>query len=99
MERRKVFVEIYGVYKLNYATLDNHFARRVICGSCGSPFGRKVWNSTNEIHRRSVWICNKRYVVKGEKGCQNRHIDDKVLYQTFINIFNAIIENKDYFIY
>ena len=28
---------------------------------------------------------------------QNKHIDDRVLYQAFINTFNAIIENKDYF--
>lgn len=97
MERRRVFAETYGVFKLDYATLDNPFAGRVICGRCGSPFGRKVWNSTNEIRRRIVWRCNKKYVVKGEKGCQNKHIDDKVLYQTFINTFNAIIENKDYF--
>lgn len=97
IERRRVFAETYGVFKLDYATLDNPFAGRVICGRCGSPFGRKVWNSTNEIRRRVVWRCNKRYVVKGEKGCQNKHIDDRVLYQTFINTFNAIIENKDYF--
>lgn len=37
------------------------------------------------------------YKVKGEKGCQNKHIDDKVLYHTFINTFNSIIENKEYF--
>jgi site-specific DNA recombinase len=27
----------------------------------------------------------------------DRFIDDKVLYQAFINTFNAMIENKDYF--
>ncbi|MFT8315009.1 MAG: zinc ribbon domain-containing protein [Clostridium sp.] len=63
MERRRVFAETYGVFKLDYATLDNPFAGRVICGLCGSPFGRKVWNSTNEIRSRIVWRCNKRYVV------------------------------------
>jgi uncharacterized protein YdeI (YjbR/CyaY-like superfamily) len=62
-----------------------------------SPFGRKVWNSNDEIRRRIVWRCNNKYKVKGEKGCQNKHIDDRVLYQTFINNFNAIIENKDCF--
>jgi site-specific DNA recombinase len=44
-----------------------------------------------------VWRCNKKYVVKGEEGCGNKHIDDRVLYHTFINTFNAIIKNKDYF--
>lgn len=97
MERRQVFAETYGVFKLDYATLDNPFAGRVICGSCGTPFGRKTWHSTNGKLRRKVWICNNRYKIKGEKGCTNRHVDDKVLSQTFINTFNAIIENKDYF--
>ncbi|WP_323134887.1 recombinase family protein [Clostridium sp. LQ25] len=98
IERRRVFSETYGVFKLDYATLDNPFAGRVICGCCSSPFGRKTWHSTNENLRRKVWMCSNRYKVKGEKGCKNKHIDDKVLYQTFINTFNAIIENKDYFI-
>ena len=95
IERRRVFSETYGVFKLDYATLDNPFAGRVICGCCSSPFGRKTWHSTNENLRRKVWMCSNRYKVKGEKGCKNKHIDDKVLYQTFINTFNAIIEKTE----
>ncbi|MDP4146646.1 MAG: recombinase [Bacillota bacterium] len=38
-------------------------------------------------------MCSNRYKVKGEKGCQIKHIDGKVLYQNFTNTFNA----KDYF--
>ncbi len=97
MERRRVFAETYGVFKLDYATLDNPFAGRVICGCCGGVFGRKTWHSTNENLKRKVWMCSNRYKIKGEKGCLNKYIDDRVLYQTFINTFNAIIENKDYF--
>jgi site-specific DNA recombinase len=70
----------------------------VICGCCGSLFGRKVWNSTNERLRRIVWRCNKKYETKGKKECINRHIDDRVLYEGFISAFNAVVENKDYFI-
>ena len=98
MERRRVFAETYGVFKLDYAKLDNLFAGRVICGRCNSTFGRRTWHSTNENLKRKVWLCSNRNKVKGEKGCQNKHINNKVLYQTFINTFNAIIENKDYFI-
>jgi len=98
LERRKDFAEKYNISKLDYATADNPFAGRVICGQCGRPYGRKVWNSTDERLRRIVWRCNKKYEVKGEKGCANKHIDDKVLYQAFISNFNAMIENKDYFL-
>ncbi|WP_026673606.1 recombinase family protein [Alkalihalobacterium bogoriense] len=97
IERRKAFAEKHGIVKVDYATVDNPFAGKVICGQCGSPFGRKVWNSTDENFRRVVWRCNEKYKVKGEVKCQNKHIDDKALYQAFINTFNGILENKDYF--
>ena len=98
MERRRNFALQYGIRKLEYATTSNPFAGRVICGSCGQVFGRKVWNSTDDRLRRIVWRCNGKYVVKGEKGCESRHIDDVVLYQTFVNVFNMMAENKDYFL-
>lgn len=98
MERRRNFALQYGIQKLEYATTSNPFAGRVICGSCGQVFGRKVWNSNDDRFRRIIWHCNGKYPAKGEKGCKSRHIDDVVLYQAFINTFNALIENKDYFI-
>jgi len=36
--------------------------------------------------------------ASGKKSCENKHIADKILYQAFISTFNALIENKDYFI-
>ncbi len=98
MDRRRNYALENGIQKLEYATTDNPFAGRVICGSCGRVFGRKVWNSTSEKLRRIVWQCNGKYLAKGEKGCGSRHIDDGVLYQAFINVFNTMIENKGYFL-
>lgn len=97
MERRKAYAEKHKIKKVDYATVDNHFAGRVICGCCGMAYGRKVWNSSDERLRRIIWQCNGKYGVKGEIGCENRHIDDDVLYQAFINTFNAVVVNKDYF--
>ena len=98
MERRRNFALQYGIQKLEYATTSNPFAGRVLCGSCGQIFGRKVWNSTDDRFRRIIWRCNGKYPAKGEKGCESRHIDDVVLYQAFVNVFNMIVENKDYFL-
>ena len=98
MERRRNFALQYGIQKLEYATTSNPFAGRVICGSCGQVFGRKVWNSTDDRFRRIIWRCNGKYPAKGEKGCESRHVDDVVLYQAFVNVFNMMVENKDYFI-
>ena len=97
MERRRNFALEHGIQKLEYATTDNPFAGRVICGSCGKIFGRKVWNSTDERLRRIVWQCSGKYPEKGIKGCGNKHIDDGVLEKVFGNVFNALIENKEYF--
>ena len=87
----------YGIQKLEYATTDNPFAGRVICGSCGQVFGRKVWNSTDDRFRRVIWRCNGKYIKKGKKGCDSRHIDDGVLYQAFISVFNTLVENRECF--
>lgn len=98
MERRRNYAQQHSLQKVEFATADNPFAGRVICGSCGKAFGRKVWNSTDERLRRIIWRCNSKYPAKGEKGCDSKHIDDGVLYRVFINTFNTLLENKDYFI-
>jgi site-specific DNA recombinase len=97
MERRRTFAEKHGIAKIDYATVKHPFAGRVICGCCGSTFGRKVWNSNDERLRRVIWRCNRKYEVKGKKSCENKHIDDRVLYQAFVNVFNAMVENRNYF--
>ena len=91
-------MKVCGQKQLLYASASNPFAGRVICGNCGQIYGRKVWNSTDDRLRRYIWRCNGKYPVKGEKGCESRHIDDVVLYQTFVNVFNMMAENKDYFL-
>ena len=97
MARRRDFALRYGIQMIEYSTAENPFAGRVICGTCGKIFGRKVWNSTDERLRRLIWRCNGRYPAKGEKGCPSKHIDDRVLYQAFVEVFNTLVENKDYF--
>ncbi|MGE5390919.1 MAG: recombinase family protein [Deltaproteobacteria bacterium] len=97
MERRKAFAEEHDIGLVDYSTTDRPLSGKVICGKCGKAFGRKVWNSTDERLRRIVWLCNGRYQIKGEKGCGSRHIDERVLYQAFINTFNAVVENQAHF--
>jgi site-specific DNA recombinase len=95
MERRRAFAEKHQIQKLDYASDRQPFAGRVICGNCGRAYGRKVWNSTDERHRRIVWRCNNKYKFKGQLGCGSKHVDDEVLYQAFVDTFNAVLENRD----
>ncbi|QNU66270.1 recombinase zinc beta ribbon domain-containing protein [Ruminiclostridium herbifermentans] len=82
---------------MDFVTNDNPFAGRVICGCCGSTFGRKVCNSIDERLKRTIWQCNSKYKVKGKIGCGNRHINEKVLYQVFVDAFNELVKNIDYY--
>lgn len=65
--------------------INNLFAGKGICGFCGQIFGRKVWSSTDERHRRIICRCNSKYLVKGKKGCESRHVDNVILYQALVN--------------
>lgn len=31
-------------------------------------------------------------------GCDNKHLDDKVFYDAFVEVFNSLVENKEHFI-
>lgn len=95
IKRRRAFAEKHDIGRFDYATEKNPFAGKVICGCCGGIYGRKVWNSTDERLKREVWQCNNKYAVKGEKSCENKHVDERDLQQAFISAFNEIIENKD----
>ncbi|OKZ84936.1 MAG: recombinase [Clostridium sp. 29_15] len=43
-------------------------------------------------------MCSQRNISKGVKGCRNKHVYDMTLVSAFVDIFNNMIENKDYFI-
>lgn len=98
IERRRAFAEKHNIGRFDYATEKNPFAGKVICGCCGGIYGRKMWNSTDEKLKRAVWQCNNKYAVKGKKGCENRHLDERDLQQAFIKTFNEIVENKGSYI-
>ena len=99
MQRRKDYMERHGVGQLDFIKVhDNPFSGRIICGHCGSAYGRKTWNSTDENLKRRVWQCNKKYEKKGKVGCKNKHIDEEILFKAFVSSFNALVENKEHFI-
>ena len=98
MERRLIFAKQHGLQKYDYATNNNPFAGRVICGCCGRAYGRKVWNSSDERLRRIIWRCNSKYMTRGKIGCENKHIDDTVLNDAFIEVYNQIVEKREQYI-
>jgi hypothetical protein len=65
----------------------------VICGDCGNIFKRRTWNSTNQS-KKIVWQC-KTYIIDGKDACNAKAVDESVLMDAFVRVFNRLYENKD----
>jgi hypothetical protein len=74
-----------------YSGSNSPFANRVVCGTCGRFFGRKLWHSTDK-YRCTVWQCNAKF--KNDKPCLTPHIKEHELEQAFIAVFNQTVKNK-----
>ncbi len=75
-----------------YKTGGSCFSGKIVCGECGSFYGRKVWHS-NSKYRRTIWQCNHKF--KNEKKCKTPHIYEDQIKEGFIKVFNSLIENKE----
>lgn len=69
------------------------FSARIICGDCGGFYGAKVWNSTNDKYRRTVWQCNSKFKDK-EKPCTTPHLNEEAIKTRFTGAFNKLISMK-----
>lgn len=69
------------------------FSTRVVCGDCGAFFGSKVWNSTSEKYRRTIWQCNEKF--KSDKKCKTPHVLEETIKEKFIEAFNILFEDKN----
>ena len=72
------------------------FSGKVFCGNCGNIFKRRTWNS-NCKYKKVVWQC-KTYVMDGKEACDAKAVDESVLQDAFVRMFNKINENKSEFI-
>jgi len=84
-ERRKNYMKKYKVTQLFSS---NPLTGRIICGHCNRPYKRVTWNSTDEILKRNIWQCSCKYKVKGVVACNNKHVDEYKLHESFVTAFN-----------
>jgi DNA invertase Pin-like site-specific DNA recombinase len=68
------------------------FSSKIICGECGSYYGRKVWHS-NDKYRKVIWRCQHKY-DNGEP-CKTPHVTEDQIKAAFIEEMNRVIANKD----
>ena len=72
----------------NYSGTDV-FASKIVCGDCGSQFGKKVWHS-NDKYRSVVYRCNKKY---SGKKCDTGHVTEDEIKERFVEAYNLLDRN------
>ncbi|CDF58639.1 recombinase family protein [Thermobrachium celere] len=75
-----------------YKTGGSCFSGKIVCGECGSFYGRKVWHS-NSKYRRVIWQCNSKF--KNDKKCTTPHLYEDKIKKAFVEVFNSLINNKE----
>jgi len=68
------------------------FSSKIICGECGSYYGRKVWHS-NDKYRTVIWRCQHKY-DNGEP-CKTPHVTEDQIKAAFVQELNRVIANKE----
>ena len=69
------------------------FSTMLICGDCGTPYGAKVWHSTDK-YRRTVWQCNHKF--KGEHHCTTPHLYEKDIKEMFLRAFSKLMADRNH---
>lgn len=67
------------------------FSTRIVCGDCGSYYGRKVWHSTDK-YRKIIWRCNHKF--DEDKKCSTPAIEETEIEQGFIKVVNQLLQSR-----
>lgn len=70
------------------------FCSKLICGDCGSLYGRKVWHS-GTIYQKEVYMCNHR--LDGKKGhkCRTSAITEEEIKSKFLKAYTMLMDDRD----
>lgn len=69
------------------------FSGKIVCGSCGSFYGSKVWHS-NDPYRKTIWQCNAKF--KNAEKCKTPHLDEKVIQHAFLQAANRLLADRQF---
>lgn len=88
----EVQLELKRRREARYVGRSGCFSSKIICGECGSYYGRKVWHSTDK-YRTVIWRCQHKY-DNGEP-CKTPHVTEDQIKTAFVAEMNRVIANKD----
>ena len=60
---------------------DYPFSGKIICGDCGSLYGRDVWRVRSTGERYPIWYCNHKY--DGDEVCQTGSLREETIKAAF----------------
>jgi len=72
------------------------FSGKLICGACGTSYKRRHWNGKLPS-AKIVWQCIN-YIgedAKTGKRCPSKRVDDKVIKETFVRVYNEEFKDKN----
>lgn len=95
-KKRRAEMKGYKEENAHRYTSKYPFSGKLICGCCNNIFKRRTWNSNNDS-KKVVWQC-KTYVMEGKATCDAKAVDDAVLKEAFVRVFNRMKEDKGNFI-
>lgn len=67
------------------------FASKLICGDCGSFYGKKVWHSTDKW-KCNVWQCNHKF--KNSQKCNTPHLHEDTIKKMFLVAYNKLMGQR-----
>ena len=72
------------------------FASRLICGKCGSFYGRKTWHSTDQYTKR-IWQCNEKYRTRDKESRKNHapNLSEDEIQRAATAGMNKVIVDRD----
>lgn len=71
------------------------FTAKIICGDCGSFYGRKVWHSKTK-YRSYIWRCNGKY--DGDHTCATPNLRETNIENAFVEAFNKLLGDKEQYV-
>lgn len=67
------------------------YGGKIICGECGTPYGSKVWHSTDK-YRKVILQCNNKF--DDDHVCSTPHLNEADLQRWFIQAFTQYFEDR-----
>lgn len=72
------------------------FASCIVCGHCGSFYGRKTWHSTDQ-YTKQIWQCNGKYRSSDKENRKNHapNLTDEEIREAAVRGINKVFDNRD----